>query len=107
MKRNKYNATKVFLDGHKFDSKKEARRYGQLKLLKQAGEIKDFEIQPKYEFRMNDKLICSYYGDFKVTLNDGTEVVEDVKSEATRKNPVYRIKNKMMKAFYNIDIKEI
>lgn len=104
---NKYRNIKVEIDGIKFASKKEGRRYLELKLLKQAGEIKDFKIQPKYKFELNGVKICTYLADFDVIHNDNSLIVEDVKSDATRKLPVYRIKKKLMKAFYNIDVKEI
>ena len=51
---NKYFNKKVIVDGIKFDSKKEANRFNELKLLKKAGIIKElelqkvFELQPKY-----------------------------------------------------------
>ena len=45
---NKYFNKKVMVDGIKFDSKKEANRYEQLKILKQSGLIKDLELQPVF-----------------------------------------------------------
>lgn len=39
---NKYGAKKTVVDGVTFDSKAEARRYQQLKLMQQAGEIIGF-----------------------------------------------------------------
>ena len=48
MARNKYGARKTVIDGITFDSKREAIRYQELKLLERAGEIKDLELQPKY-----------------------------------------------------------
>lgn len=96
------------VDGLKFASKKEARRWGELKLLERAGEIRLLTHQPKFIFTHNDKLICSYVGDFSyINTSDGERIVEDVKSPITRKHPVYRIKNKMMAAFYNIHIREV
>jgi hypothetical protein len=44
----KYGNKKVVIDGIEFDSKKEARRYRELKLLEKAGEIKDLQMQVKY-----------------------------------------------------------
>jgi hypothetical protein len=45
------NAQKVALDGHVFDSKKEAARYQDLKILELAGVIEDLEVHPKYHNR--------------------------------------------------------
>jgi hypothetical protein len=46
---HKYGAVKTTVDGIEFDSKAEARRYTELRLLEHAGEIRDLELQPRYE----------------------------------------------------------
>ena len=46
---NKYGNTKVTVDGHTFDSKREYNRYCELKLMERAGLIKDLEMQKKFE----------------------------------------------------------
>ena len=102
---NKYRAIKTEVDGIKFDSKAEARRYGQLKVLKNTGVIWDLELQPKFPVVVEGKKICTYKADFSYT-EDGVKVVEDVKSPITAKHPVYRIKKKLVEAIYNIEIKE-
>ena len=48
MKYNKYRNTKTELDGIVFDSKKEADRYAELRMLERAGTIKKLELQPKF-----------------------------------------------------------
>ncbi|MBE41815.1 MAG: hypothetical protein CL480_11320 [Acidobacteria bacterium] len=93
------------VDGIVFASKKEATRYGELKLLEAGGKIAGLELQPKFRMVINDIHVCTYIADFQYTENGGT-VVEDTKSQATRRLPAYRIKNKLMKAIYGIDIKE-
>ena len=95
---NKYNARKVTVDGHTFDSKKEAQRYGELRLLERAGEIADLKLQPQYilqpKFKKNGKTFreIKYIADFCYTTKDGRHVVEDVKGVRTE---VYRLKRKM------------
>ena len=42
--KRKYGNKKIEIDGVKFDSKKEAKRYGYLQLLEVLGEIKDLEL---------------------------------------------------------------
>jgi hypothetical protein len=106
LKPNKYRNTKVTADGHLFDSKKEAARYSELKLLEAHGAITDLEIQPSFRLVVNNKLICRYVADF-LYYENGFRVVEDVKSEITRKNPVYRIKKKLLFALHGIEIREI
>lgn len=110
---NKYNNKKVELDGHKFDSMKEARRYAELKLLEQAGEISDLKLQDPFVLQIGftDKhgkrhQAIKYIADFTYTNRAGEKIIEDVKSPATRKNPVYRLKKKMM-LFLGNEITEV
>jgi len=102
-KKSKYGNKKVILSsGLKFDSEKEGNRYTILKMLENAGEITALQMQVKF------KLTASkYYADF--TYFDYKKkqfIVEDVKSAATRKLTPFRMKKRMMKELYNIDILE-
>lgn len=113
-RKNKYNNQKTIVDGIEFDSKKEADYYIHLKLLKRAGEIKDFGLQPRFElqegFDKNGKRYrpITYYADFIITNNDGTTEIIDVKSSKTFKTQVYRIKKKMFEYKYpELTIKEV
>lgn len=98
MRRHKYGARKTVIDNIAFDSKAEAQRYQQLKLLKRSGAIKDFQLQPEfviYEgFTREGKKYrpIVYRGDFLVTYPDGRQVVEDVKGAQTE---AYKLKKKM------------
>ena len=104
--RNKYNAKKVKLDGFTFDSKAEARRYGELKLLQKAGKISKLDVHPKISIHVNDKFVCNYIADFNYYDQErrGKNVYEDVKGVKT---PVYNLKKKLVKAIYGIEIREI
>jgi hypothetical protein len=102
----KFGNRVTLLDGHRFASQKEARRYAELCLLLKAGEIRDLVLQPRYAFVVNGVKVCSYVADFAFTRKDGTSVVEDVKSTAT-KTPLYRVKRQLMRACYGIDIQEV
>jgi len=106
MKRNKYNARKTVVDGVTFDSAKESRRYSELKLLEKAGVIHSLTLQPRFDLIVNGTKCGFYKADFKYVENS-REVVEDVKSPMTAKLPVYRLKKKLVKAIYGIDIVEI
>ena len=102
---NKYGARKTEVDGITFDSKAEARRYGELKLLEQAEEITALELQPKFPVEVNGKKICTWKGDFRYWCNRGGGwVVEDVKGFRT---PVYRLKKKLVEAIYDIEVTEV
>lgn len=100
--RNKYRAIKTVVDGIKFDSKAEARRYSVLKILEKAGEISSLELQPKYDLVINGTKVGFYKADFRY-VRDGELIVEDVKG---MKTPIYNLKKKMIKAIYGIDILE-
>lgn len=102
-KKNKYGNIKTTVDGITFDSKKEAEYYCKLKLLKQAGEIKDFGLQQRYEllptFKKNGTTYRSitYVADFVIVNNDGTTEVVDVKGVETQ---VFKIKQKLFEHKY-------
>jgi protein associated with RNAse G/E len=105
--KSKYRNKKTAHDGILFDSQKEAAYYKRLQLLKHAKDenerVLKFERQVPFVFSVAGVLICTYKLDFKVYYKDKVEYV-DVKGFKT---DVYIIKKKMMKAFYNIDIKEV
>ena len=110
-KNSKYNNAKTVVDGIEFDSEKESIRYAELKMLEKAGAIQDLKFQVPFilqpAFYKNGKRIqaIKYVADFTYT-KDGETVIEDVKSDATRKNKVYQLKKKMMEYRGNY-IKEI
>jgi hypothetical protein len=94
----KYNARKVTIDGIKFDSMLESNYYLYLKEEKEKGNIKDFELQPKFELqeafvRDGEKIRkIEYKADFKVIYNDDTSEIVDIKGMMT---PVFKLKEKM------------
>jgi hypothetical protein len=105
-KKPKFGNKKVEIDGQVFDSKKEAARFHELKLMERAGVIKDLETQPVFQIEINGVKVCKYVADFQY-LETGKLVVEDVKSAHTRTLPVYRLKNKLMRACLGIEIREV
>ncbi len=105
-KESKYHNKLTIVEGIKFDSKKESQRYLDLRMMQKFGLISKLEIQKRYDFKINDFLVTYYKADFTYFNKEGKYIVEDVKSEITRKNTVYRIKKKLMKAIYNIEILE-
>ena len=72
---SKYHNTFTEVDGIKFHSQAEAKRYCELKILKQSGEIKDFRRQVPY--KLGGKV--NYVIDFEIKHNDGRIEVEEVK----------------------------
>ena len=100
---SKYRNRKTEVDGFVFDSRREANRYLELKILERAGEIENLELQPKYDLSVNGKHICSYIADFRYQ-EGGRTIVEDAKGMRT---DVYRIKRKLMKAVHDIEVVEV
>ncbi len=98
----KYRAIKTVVDNITFDSKKEARRYGELKLLFKAGQIRNLEIQPEFDFSIEGKKIFTYRADFAYFENQD-RVIEDCKGFKT---PVYRLKKKLIEAQCKFKIRE-
>lgn len=117
----KYRSIKTEVDGIVFDSRKEAGRYSELKLLERAGKISNLRLQVKYMLipaqrepdtkgprggirpgRLLEKE-CSYIADF-VYEENGTTIVEDTKGFRT---DAYIIKRKLMLERYGIKIREV
>jgi hypothetical protein len=103
-KQQKYRAKPVRVDGIWFASTKEARRYSELKLLLQAGEIFDLKLQPTFTLKIGKELICRYRGDFQYLDKNGQRIVEDAKG---LRLPIYRLKKRLMKALLGITITEV
>ena len=119
---NKYHNVK----SNGCDSRKEARRLAQLRLLEKSGVISNLRQQVKYvliptqyetypRFSKNGKRLkdgvkciekeCSYYADFVYTITEtGENIVEDAKGVRTE---AYKIKRKLMLAVHSIIIKEV
>ncbi len=106
---NKYKNHRVFVDGFWFDSKLEAARYDELKLLRKSGEIAWFICQAP--FRLPGGII--YRADFLVVWMDDSEFgrppefsvsVEDCKGARTRTS-INKIKQ--VEAIYGIKVSVI
>ena len=103
-KRSKYNNNKHIVDDIEFDSEKEAKRYGDLKLLLKTGEIGLLELQVKFELNESGSHSLKYLADFVyIDARTGEKIVEDCKGFRTRE---YLKKRRLMKKIYGIIIKE-
>lgn len=95
----KYHNRKVVIDGITFDSRKEGNFYCELKMLRMAGEVKDFslqvpyELQPKFKCAGKTERAIKYIADFVVKYKDGRTVVVDTKGFRTKD---YLLKRKML-----------
>ena len=105
-KKSKYNNVKCVVDGINFDSKAEAKRYGELLLLVKAKEIYSVKLQDRFDLIVNEERICFYKADFTYKICGTDElVVEDIKGMKETKD--FIIKKKLMHALYGIEIKII
>jgi hypothetical protein len=99
---NKYRNKPIVVDGIRFPSRKEATRYAELKLMERAGLVSNLRLQVTYPLEINGVKVCSYRADF-VYRENGKEIVEDSKGFKT---DIFRLKSKMMRAAYGIEIRE-
>lgn len=108
-KKSKYSSAKTDIDGIRFDSKKEAEFYAELKLREKAGEISHLRLQPRYllqeAFKYNGKQHreIEYVADFEY-IENGETVVVDVKGFKTA---VYMLKKKLFLYKYGDKVKFI
>ncbi len=111
-KASKYRNKKTVLDGITFDSKAEAKRYAELKLLERGKVINNLELQPKFKIlgtlRVDGHRTMSvkyYIADF-MYQRDGKTIVEDVKG---MKTPVYQLKKQLFLSLYGdkVEFREV
>lgn len=106
-RRRKFNNVIVFEGKEKFDSKKEYGRWNELRLLETQGIISNLKRQVEFilveKSRYGRKRV--YIADFTYWM-DGEYIVEDVKSEITKKDRIYRYKKRDMAEKYGIIITE-
>ncbi len=119
-KRSKYNNRKVVMDGIKFDSEREAARFGELKVLRAMGKIRNLRLQANFTLVEGYTTIegerikpMVYRADFtyeRATEPDCNGVVhwlrevEDAKGVKTKD---YLLKKKLMQDKYHITIREV
>ncbi len=104
-KPNKYLNKKTVVDGHMFDSKKEAHHYGILKMREAAGEIRALQLQPKFTLLVNGVKCGFYKADFSYQdTKTGVVHVIDVKGVKTS---TYQLKKRLVKAIYDITVEEV
>lgn len=99
-KKSKYKAKKTKIDGHTFDSLKEAEYYKELDLLLKSGEIKWFCLQPIFILSEG----VEYRADFIVCDKKENTHIIDVKGFKTQ---VYKIKKKLFRNKFKVEIEEI
>ena len=108
--RSKYGAKPTVVDGHRFPSMGQARRYSELRLLEQAGQISNLELEPVYPIVINGEpvmmrngQVARYTGDFRYFEN-GVRVVEEFKGFVVRDYPLRRA---LVEHIYGVKIREV
>ncbi len=93
----RYRNHVTHVDGVRFDSRLEADRYCELKLLRAAGEVRFFIRQAPFDIAPGVK----YRADFVVSWADGRVSVEDTKGHLT---DVSRVKIAAVQERYGIEV---
>lgn len=100
---HKFRNVPTVVDGVRFDSKREARRWGELQLMERANLIADLKRQVPFALDVNGHHVCKYVADFTYLEGSGAGLtVEDVKGVQT---PEFKLKSKLMKAVHGVEIK--
>lgn len=116
---NKYRAQPVVIDGIRFASKREGKRFSELKLLERAKAITGLVLQPKFWLSINGNPIliksvgypngrrASFKPDFQYNDESGKTVLEDVKSPASR-TEAYALRKAIFEALYpTMELREL
>lgn len=104
----KYRNQPVTIDGRRFPSQKEGKRYVALRLMERAGEVVDLELQPRFPLAVNGLHVCEYRADFRYReVKTGNVIVEDVKSAATKADRLYQFKTRLLYALTGIAVREV
>lgn len=114
-RRHKYGAVPTVVDGHRFDSRAEAHRYGELALMQRAGVIHDLTPHPRFPLHTLDrdgqpaairigKRAVVYVADFRYTDATGRIRIEDVKGFDT---DTARLKRAIFEANYGTTVEVI
>jgi predicted nuclease of restriction endonuclease-like RecB superfamily len=104
VKKSKYKNKRTEIDGIKFDSEKEAKYYGTLKLLLKAGKIGLLERQVPFELNPGGSHSLKYIADFVYVTDTGEKIICDVKGFRTRE---YLKKKRLMLKVHGIKITEV
>ena len=117
-RKTKYGNRETEVAGIRFDSKKEARRFLELREMERRGEISDLRLQVNFTLieghtKPNGERVRPeiYRADFAYKKKDQNGaytiyIVEDVKSAGTRTEK-YKIKKKQMWEKFHLEITEV
>jgi hypothetical protein len=113
--RSKYHAVRTTAYGRSWASKAELRRYEQLLLLGSAGQIRNLELQPRFDLVVHGVNTGRYTPDFRYeelkfpwegySVHHWLDVVEEIKGYMVRD---YRLRRELFKALHpHITFREV
>jgi hypothetical protein len=114
-RRPKFNAASTVVDGIRFDSRREAMRWLDLKLLERANQLQGLTRQVRLPIEIGGQPVrirsagypngrrVVYVADFQYFVG-AERVIEDVKGMDT---PVSRLKRALVEAIYNVTIRVV
>jgi uncharacterized protein DUF1064 len=110
-KPSKYRNVKVVVDNEKFDSKKEAQLWAELKLRERIGDISDLRRQVPYDLRCpvdwnptGQAVVAIYIADFVFVDKQGLTHVQDCKGGKATQTQAFNLKRKWLALQSNIEI---
>ena len=101
----KYRNVPTTVDGVRLDSKREAQRYLELKMLLRTKKISALEVHPRFSCVVRGLHVCDVILDFSYwDVERGQQVIEDVKGHDT---VLSRLKRKLVHACHGINVEVI
>ena len=97
---SKYGNVSTYMFGIAFRSKAEAMHALWLESEKTAGKILEWCYEKRYPFEVNGKQVASHKPDFTILLNDGREVVHEVKGGQATMTEAWAIRRNLFEAIY-------
>jgi hypothetical protein len=95
------------LDGIVFASKIEMERYAVLKQMEDVGLITDLRCQPFWDVEIDGMHLCRYTADFDYRDEQSNYVIEELKTDGTRKDASYRLRRKAAELAFGIIVTEV
>lgn len=91
-----------------FDSKAEANRFGELRILQIAGEIRALTCQPPFELKFEGVNHGRYNADFEyIVVASDERVVEDVKGGNATDTAQSKLKRKLVKTIHGVEVQVV
>lgn len=86
------------------DSKAEATRYAELRLMERYGDIGPVEVHPRFPCIVNDVLVCTYIADFAYADRSG-RVIEDCKGNRDYQDTASGVRRKLAEALHGFKVR--